>query len=184
VEDNLIIFINGPFGVGKTTTARLVAKRLGRAVIFDPEFIGMLLHRFLRDISGVEDFQNYKLWAPLTAYTARLLSRITKKPVIVPMTVSNKARWKYLTKAVKSDDRTVVCVRLTCSEEVLRQRILDRPHEGGPHEWCLNHVADGVRMMSDPDFGEAVDTENNKPEAVAEIVCSLLPGSSPVGARA
>ena len=175
VQENLIVFVNGPFGVGKTTTARLVGKRLGRAVIFDPEFIGMLLHRFLKDISGVEDFQDYKLWAPMTAYCARIISRLTRRPVIIPMTISNKRRWHYITRTVGADDRTVICVRLTCSEEVLRQRILDRPHEGGPHKWCLSHIPDGVRLMPDPDFGTAVDVENNGPEEAADIVCSLLP---------
>jgi hypothetical protein len=174
VKENLIIFINGPFGVGKTTTAELVAKRLGRAAIFDPEFIGMLLHRFLRDISGVEDFQDYKLWAPLTVMSARLMSRWAKRPVIIPMTISHKARWNYIMRGVRAHDNEVVCIRLTCSEDTLRQRILDRPHEGGPHEWCLNHIADGVRLMSDPDFGEAVDTENQNADRVADAVCSIV----------
>jgi thymidylate kinase len=39
----MILWINGPFGVGKTTTAGLVAKRLEDAKIFDPEYVGYIV---------------------------------------------------------------------------------------------------------------------------------------------
>jgi hypothetical protein len=44
----VIILVNGPFGVGKTTVARVLADRLG-AAIYDPERIG-----FARILSSPE----------------------------------------------------------------------------------------------------------------------------------
>ena len=36
----MIILINGPFGIGKTTTARLLVRRLPGAVVYNPEHTG------------------------------------------------------------------------------------------------------------------------------------------------
>jgi adenylylsulfate kinase-like enzyme len=36
----MIVWINGAFGAGKTTTAELVTELLPGAKIFDPEYVG------------------------------------------------------------------------------------------------------------------------------------------------
>ena len=41
-----VIWLNGAFGVGKTTVARALASRLPDALILDPEDIGRMLHHF------------------------------------------------------------------------------------------------------------------------------------------
>lgn len=41
----MILFINSAFGVGKTTVARLLTRRIRSAVLFDPEWLGWMLRR-------------------------------------------------------------------------------------------------------------------------------------------
>jgi len=41
----MVIFINGSFGIGKTTVARLLVRQLPRSVLFDPEPVGLILSR-------------------------------------------------------------------------------------------------------------------------------------------
>lgn len=55
-ETSLIVWLNGPFGVGKTTTAELVTERSGWR-LFDPEHVGYLLAGNLQDL-GHDDFQD------------------------------------------------------------------------------------------------------------------------------
>ena len=43
----MIVWINGAFGSGKTTTAGLVTKRLDGAKLFDPEYVGYMLTPFV-----------------------------------------------------------------------------------------------------------------------------------------
>jgi shikimate kinase len=43
----VIIWLNGTFGAGKTTTGRQLAGRLANARHFDPEEVGYLLMRTL-----------------------------------------------------------------------------------------------------------------------------------------
>ena len=62
------MFLNGAFGIGKTTVARALVKRLPRAVLFDPEPIGVLLQRFRR----VDDFQDLRAWRRLTIFGIRI----------------------------------------------------------------------------------------------------------------
>jgi MoxR-like ATPase len=41
----MIIWVNGPFGAGKTTLVEELSKRLGTAVTVDPELLGFVLKR-------------------------------------------------------------------------------------------------------------------------------------------
>ena len=41
---NVILFLNGPFGIGKTTTAHLLVERLPGALLYDPELVEPVMH--------------------------------------------------------------------------------------------------------------------------------------------
>ncbi|KAB3532841.1 hypothetical protein [Alkaliphilus serpentinus] len=43
----MIIMINGPFGVGKTTTAYKLLNSLDNSMIFDPEEVGFMLRNII-----------------------------------------------------------------------------------------------------------------------------------------
>jgi hypothetical protein len=62
----MIVWINGAFGVGKTT-AGLLTKRLDGAKVFDPEYVGHMLMPFVESPTG--DFQDplslAAPWAPV-----------------------------------------------------------------------------------------------------------------------
>ena len=58
----MIVIINGSFGVGKTTVARLLRSALSGSVIYDPEWAGSALVRLPAWVrlqgAGTDDFQN------------------------------------------------------------------------------------------------------------------------------
>ncbi len=76
----MIVLVNGPFGVGKTSVSRLLAPRLG-AGVFDPERIGWVLRR----VAPTPDYQDLALLRKLTVFGARL-ARLRRRTVLVPMT--------------------------------------------------------------------------------------------------
>jgi 2-phosphoglycerate kinase len=53
----MIIFINGAFGVGKTSVATELSSLIPDSLMFDPEEIGFMLRNILGSIDKKDDFQ-------------------------------------------------------------------------------------------------------------------------------
>jgi hypothetical protein len=71
----MILLLNGAFGVGETTVARAVVARLPRAVVFDPEIIGIALQRLARAAGRrVDEFQERLAGASGRGHSFVLLS--------------------------------------------------------------------------------------------------------------
>jgi thymidylate kinase len=83
----VIIWLNGPFGVGKTTTAEALLRRLPRAVLFDPEPFGTALRHTVANVATAVDFQDLPGWPTLVVETARILREAYAETLIAPLTV-------------------------------------------------------------------------------------------------
>jgi len=57
-----VVWLNGAFGIGKSTVAELLAERLGDAIVFDPELIGAGLRAERAEWRGLDDFQDIPEW--------------------------------------------------------------------------------------------------------------------------
>lgn len=171
----MILFLTGPFGIGKTTTAKALVARMPHAVLYDPEIIGTALQALVRSIDAVDDFQDLVLWRRLVVDVARLLTDTYGRSLVVPMTVWRHEYFTVITDGLRHIDPALLCVRLTASAEVLRQRILARSEEEGPHDWCLAHLDAGLRAARDPAFGVEIGTDQRTPSEVADAIMALLP---------
>jgi tRNA uridine 5-carbamoylmethylation protein Kti12 len=133
----MIIFLNGPFGVGKTTTAHLLAARLPQAIVYDPEVMGSYLQYLLKTIDPVDDFQDYVLWRTMTVEVARLLRATYQRSLIVPMTVTRRDYYDDMTSCTASASLTPtlrVCAcwpRWTCCNDASRGAMMCRHGRGG-----------------------------------------------------
>jgi hypothetical protein len=169
----MIVLLNGPFGVGKTTTAGLLARRIPRAVVYDPEKIGFVFRRAVRPVYRVADYQDLRLWRRLTIWGGWLLRRGLRRQLIVPMAVLRADYFSELTAGLRKADPDLRCVRLTVREEPLRRRILAR-RDRGAAAWRLARMASGLVLAADDTFGVAVSTDNRTTAEVADAVCVLL----------
>ncbi len=170
----MIIFLNGPFGVGKTTTAQLLVARLPHAMVYDPEVMGSYLHSLLQTVDPVADFQDYELWRTLTVEVARLLRVTYERTLIVPMTITRQDYYANILHGFRQIDPDVGCVRLVASMEVLRQRI-EASDDEQARGWRLDHMAQGLTALSDPVFGIEVQTDTCTPADVVDTILGLLP---------
>lgn len=87
----MVVFINGSFGIGKTTVSHLLASRLPGSLVFNPEPMGVLLmHLAAFGRRPQHDFQDLAAWRWLGARAIRI-ARASHRTVIVPMAFSNLA---------------------------------------------------------------------------------------------
>ncbi|MFD6443612.1 hypothetical protein ACFWEJ_00825 [Promicromonospora sp. NPDC060204] len=83
----MIVWLNGPFGGGKTTTAAELDALLPEAVVFDPESMGPPLVPTLSGIEPVHDFQDWRPWRELVVTALTSLDRHTGRTIVAPQTV-------------------------------------------------------------------------------------------------
>lgn len=170
----MIVLINGGFGVGKTTTALLLRDRIAPSLLYDPEEIGFAVRAILRDVAPADDFQDYPEWRALTIDAARQLRAHRDHALIVPMTILRRDYFTEIADGLRAIDPDLQLLRLTASEETLRQRILTRPENEGPHEWALSHLPVALAAMADPLFGAEVPTDDRTPTEVAELALAAI----------
>ncbi len=170
----MIVFINGPFGVGKTTTANLLVETLPNAMLCDPEVIGFVLRRLPIPLRKPDDYQDLALWRKLVPRVAKLLRKARRTDLIMPMTIWKREYFEAITTSLRGVDADLHIFRLTVSEGELRRRILSRPESEGGHEWCLSHMESGMKAARDPFFGTEINTDGRMSEEVAAEMLSSV----------
>ncbi|MFI5753949.1 hypothetical protein [Streptomyces sp. NPDC051569] len=55
-----IVWVNGPFGGGKTTLVEELSERLPEALVYDPELVGYVVREIVPVPTG--DFQDLAVW--------------------------------------------------------------------------------------------------------------------------
>ncbi|MGW7449181.1 AAA family ATPase [Kitasatospora sp. NPDC054795] len=82
----MLLWINGPFGAGKTQTAHEIRWRLPGSVVCDPEHVGFGLHRMMPpSLRG--DFQDLPAWRQGVVDVLDRVLTDQNGVVIAPMTV-------------------------------------------------------------------------------------------------
>ncbi|WP_327258157.1 AAA family ATPase [Streptomyces sp. NBC_01244] len=121
----MIIWVNGPFGGGKTTAARRLHQQLSTSLITDPEEIGFVLRKSIGDHPAREkDFQDYPAWRTLVASLCAELDRQTQGgPVIAPMTLLRHEYAEEIFDALAKAGAEVHHLLLHADSDTIRARI-------------------------------------------------------------
>jgi hypothetical protein len=136
----VIIWVNGTFGAGKTTTARQLALRLANARPFDPEQVGYLLMRTLED-HEFGDFQDLAPWRELVPVFTEKIARFTGQHLIAVQTVLREDYWQELTAGFERTPLDIFHVLLHVDSDVLAERIKADEVEAGACQWRLDHIS-------------------------------------------
>jgi AAA domain len=137
----VIIWLNGTFGAGKTTTARQLAGRLANARPFDPELVGYLLMTALGDYE-FKDFQDLPLWRELVPVFTEKIAGFTGQHLIAVQTVLREDYWRELTKGFKRTPLDIFHVLLHVDSDVLAERIKADELDAKACQWRLDHISD------------------------------------------
>jgi len=176
----MILMINGSFGVGKTTIAKLLRRSLPGSSIYDPEWLGFVLKRLPKWInlngSGSDDYQDIVLWRRSAVAGVRLFRLCASGPVIVPMAFSRRDYFDEVIAGIGPLDSELRVYCLKAGLATIKKRLVERGTEveGRGTEWIRRRIIECVEAHNDPHFGEPVDTENRSALEVAEEIIKRL----------
>ena len=168
----MIVFINGAFGVGKTTVAETLVGRLPGSVLFDAELIGFLLRRIVTPIENPADFQDLTLWRSLTVTTARELRATYGRTLIMPMTIARPDYFREVVGSLRATEPDLHHFTLTAAPTTLEARILQ---SGEAIPWRLDHLLTCTTALAAPTFAAHIATDGRTPDEVADAIVARLP---------
>ncbi|WP_419706329.1 AAA family ATPase [Promicromonospora sp. NFX87] len=119
----MIVWLNGPFGGGKTTTAAELDALLPEVVVFDPEQIGGVIAPTLGAVEPVPDFQDWRPWRELVVAALVSLDRYTDRTVVAPQTVVVEQYWNEIMSGLAAADVEVRAFTLDSTPEEHERRI-------------------------------------------------------------
>lgn len=134
-----IIWINGTFGAGKTTTAGKLVELTEGTRLFDPEHVGYMLSANLSD-RQFTDFQQLPPWRTLVPVVMDEISRLTGHHLIAVQTVLVEDYWRELEDGLRSRGHDVIHVLLDADAETLHTRIDADPEGHDIRRWRHEHV--------------------------------------------
>ena len=168
----MIIWLNGPFGVGKTTLANLLHQEIPDSILYDPELLGDFFQENLPKAVCPEDFQDYLIWRQTTVQIIRDLATKTGKVIIVPMTVFKKEYYQEIIEQGLREDMYVQHNILVAEKETILDRLDKRTQEN--NNWALKHLDNCLQAFEDQIPGRKIDTGGLTVDEIAEIVLEDL----------
>jgi hypothetical protein len=145
----MILFINGPFGVGKTSVAKVLVQKLPHSMLYDPEVVGAVLH-------------------------ARLLRKVSARTLLIPMTVWRRDLFDPIIAGLRRDDEDLSYFRLTASRDVLMDRIASDTEDREAYAWRTAHVEVCLKSSRYPAFGTEICTDMRTPVEIADQILKCL----------
>lgn len=170
----VLLWINGPFGGGKTITACELNRRLPGSVICSPEHVGFGMRRMLPpSLRG--DFQDLPAWRHSVLELLRLtLSGYHDGPVIVPMTLTDPGYFDEIVGQLRADGFAVHHVALLARPETVRRRLRARSlgTESRRGSWAMRGLDGHLHRLGGPRFAEHIHTDELTVAQVADAVAS------------
>lgn len=171
----MIVWINGAFGVGKTSTAHQLRRLHPTARIVDPARLGWLLQRTLGRMQR-GDYQHMWTWRRGTVALADRAAR-ARDLVLVPMSVLRPDYLDEMLTGLRDRGHEVRHVVLDAPATVVQDRIAHDTHSHKSAYWREIHVEVYEEVRAElAQRGHAVDTSGRTPSQTAAAVDAYLTG--------
>ncbi|MHB9753093.1 AAA family ATPase [Streptomyces sp. BYX5S] len=180
----MLLWINGPFGGGKTQTAHELLRRLPGSVVCDPEHIGFGLHRALPPaLRG--DFRDLRSWREGVYETLDLALTRHDGHVIVPMTLTDLTHHDQVLGRLREQGHEVHHFTLLASRETVLRRLRERrpvhalrralgrnaPARG--ESWAERQLDECLLKLQEPEFAEHLWTDDTTVPKTADRIAVL-----------
>lgn len=153
----MIIWINGTFGSGKTTTAYELQKRVANSFVYDPEKFGfVLMANVPKEISKI-DFQDYPLWREVNFTLLKQVVEDYEGTLIVPMTLTDEHYFEEIVGRLRADGIEVNHFTLMATEATIQKRLKSRLE--GKNSWAHNQMEKRLSSLAKETFKEHIQTD-------------------------
>jgi hypothetical protein len=189
----MLVWINGPFGGGKTQTAHELVRRLPGSVICDPEHVGFGLRR-MTPVGLRGDFQDYPAWRQGVVEVLERALGGQSGPVVVPMTVVEPAYFRETVGRLRERGHDVRHFALLAERETVLGRLRERGFghalrfvagKDAPlrrESFAVSRLDLCLERLREPEFGQHLRTDDLTVAQVADRIAAdcglaLLPNT-------
>ncbi|KUN23920.1 TmrB [Streptomyces antibioticus] len=180
----MLLWINGPFGGGKTQTAYEIQRRLPGSVVCDPEHAGFGLRRMLPpELRG--DFQDLTSWRQGVVEVLDLALTKHDGVVIAPMTVTDSGYFAETVGRLGELGHDVRHFTLLAQRETVLGRLRERgfghllrfmggKNAGlGRETWAVQQLDHCLERLREPEFAEHLWTDDSTVPKTADRIAVL-----------
>ncbi|HKN98371.1 MAG TPA: AAA family ATPase [Pseudonocardiaceae bacterium] len=167
----MLVWINGPFGGGKTATADELHRRLPGSVVCDPEHVGFGMRRMLPAPLRA-NFQDLPAWRHSVTELLRMTLTNYDGPVIVPMTLADRHYFQEIIGSLRGDGFTVHHFTLLADPATVRRRLGRRSlgTERRRESWAITQLGECLRQLHAPEFAQHIHTDHLTVAQVADAI--------------
>ena len=168
----MIIWLNGAFGAGKTTTATELTTLVPGSRIFNAEHVGLMLRHVLTS-EKVDDFQDWEPWRGLVVATATQVLDYVGGLLVIPQTVLVHQYWQEIRTGLQNAGIPVHHAVLHAERDELVRRIETDTVETSARRWRLDHL-DAYQAARSWHSQEAhvINTTDLQPPQVAKLIAA------------
>ena len=169
----MLIWINGAFGVGKSSVAEALREKLGKAHVYDPEMTGYFLWEvFLDEMKRKGNFQHIPLWREFNYKILKHINDSYNGVVIAPMTIYVKQYYDEIVGNLINSGITVENFILSATKHTIIERLKQRGEkESG---WEAQHIDICISAFDSCIPGHKIDAENKSVEEIAAEIMECL----------
>ena len=182
----MLLWINGPFGVGKTATAYELQRRLPGSIVCDPEHLGFGLHRMIPPALRT-DYQDLPVWRSGVREVLGLVARNHGGPVIVPMTLIDSRYFTQIIGGLRDDGHEVRHFALLAERATVLRRLNRRGFGFGlkRERWAVGKLDECLIRLREREFAHHVATDQQTVPQVADTIARIaeLPDIPDTGGR-
>ncbi|MEV4974584.1 AAA family ATPase [Streptomyces scopuliridis] len=175
----MLLWINGPFGGGKTQTAFELQRRLLHSVVCDPEHLGFGLRRMM-PAQLRSDFQDFAAWRQGVVEVLDLVLSRHDGDVIVPMTVIEPVYAREILGALRDKGHEVRHYALLADRATILRRLRRRSLPLLRDRFAEAKLDECLDSLRRDDFAEHIWTAGSVPQIAiaASAGLTLSPDTS------
>jgi len=169
----MVVWINGAFGVGKSSVAEALCKRIENSYVYDPEEVGFFLWGcFPDEMKRKGDFQDMPIWREFNRKILRYISENFDGVVIVPMTVCVGQYFDEIVGGLRSDGVEVRHFILQAARQTIVNRLVARGDEADG--WAAMQADRCLAAFRADVVDEMVDTDGVSVDEVVGMIAEAI----------